>query len=84
MYSVADYGGMMADKVRMRAYMQALRQAVTPESVVLDIGTGRGILIASGLGARRVFAVATGDSIELAREIARCEASFAKYLNASR
>ncbi len=72
MYSIADYGSMIADKVRMDAYVQALRQMVKPDSVVLDIGTGTGIfaLLACQFGARRVYALEPNDAIQLAREMA--------------
>ena len=72
MYSVADYGALIADKVRMGAFVAALKQTVTPDSVVVDIGTGTGIfaLIACALGARRVYAIEPNDVIDLAREIA--------------
>ena len=63
---------MIADSPRMNAYAQALRQAVQPGSVVLDIGTGTGImaLLACQLGARRVYAIEPDDIIQVAREIA--------------
>jgi protein arginine N-methyltransferase 1 len=72
MYSIADYGAMISDKVRMGAFVQALREAVTPGAVVVDIGTGTGIfaLLACRFGARRVYAIEPGDAIQVAREIA--------------
>lgn len=72
MYSVAHYGRMIADKVRMDAYAEALRRSVRPGSVVLDIGTGTGImaLLACRYGARKVFAIEPGNAIQVAREIA--------------
>ena len=73
MYRLTDYCGMIADSVRLSAYRRALEAAVTPASVVLDVGTGLGIfaILASRLGARRVFAVEPGDVIHLARRIAK-------------
>jgi protein arginine N-methyltransferase 1 len=64
---------MIADQVRMEAYQEALKRAVTPESVVLDVGTGIGTfaILACRYGARRVFAVEPGDVLQLARRIAR-------------
>ncbi len=72
MYSVADYGQMIADRARMEAYTQALRMAVRPGSVVVDLGTGTGIfaLLACQFGARRVYAIEPNDAIQVAREIA--------------
>ncbi len=72
MYSVFSYGSMIADRARMDAYVQALRQAVQPGSVVLDIGTGTGIfaMLACRFGARRVYAVEPDDAISVAREAA--------------
>lgn len=75
MYTVAHYGEMIADTVRMPCYEAALRRTVRPGSVVVDIGAGTGIfsLLACrlGLGARRVYAIEPAEVIHLAREIAR-------------
>ena len=72
MYSVYDYGWMIADKVRTEAYCRALREYVRDGTVVVDIGTGLGIwaLIACKLGARKVYAIEASDAIHLARQIA--------------
>ncbi len=72
MYSISAYGRMILDHLRMDAYVRALRQAVKPGSVVLDIGTGTGIfaLLACQLGASRVYAIEPDDAIEVARETA--------------
>src|SRR5881397_1050838 len=72
MYSIIGYGAMVADRVRTDAYCEALRQAVKPGAVVLDIGTGTGIFafLASYFGARKVYAIEPSDAIQLAREIA--------------
>jgi protein arginine N-methyltransferase 1 len=72
MYSVSAYGFMIADSARMDAYAEALRRAVKPDSVVLDIGAGTGIfsLLACRFGARKVYAIEPDDAIRVAREIA--------------
>ena len=71
-YSLSTYGDMIADRVRCGAYMKALRAVVRPGDVVMDIGTGPGIMavLACQLGARRVYAIEPGEIIQLAREIA--------------
>ncbi len=72
MYSVADYGHMIGDRVRMDAYVEALSRAVTADSIVVDVGTGTGIfaLLACRFGARRVYAIERADAIQVARELA--------------
>ncbi len=72
MYSLAAYGQMVTDKIRTDAYAQALQQLIKPGDVVVDIGTGPGILalLACRFGARRVYAFEPSPIIELAREIA--------------
>jgi protein arginine N-methyltransferase 1 len=72
MYTLEDYGKMLADRVRMEAYLAALRRAVFPGCVVIDLGAGPGIfsLYACRWGARRVYAIEPDRSIQLARELA--------------
>ena len=72
MYSISGYGSMIADKGRMEAYSKALAQAMKPDSVVLDIGTGTGIfaMIACQLGAKKVYAIEPSNAIQVAKEIA--------------
>lgn len=73
MYSIGDYGDMIADKVRMDPYVYALKAVIEPDSVVLDIGTGTGMhaLLACKFGARKVYAIEPNDAIHLASELAR-------------
>lgn len=49
---------MLHDRHRNEAYDRAIRRLVTPESIVLDIGTGSGLLaiMAARAGARHVYA----------------------------
>ena len=72
MYSITNYGEMIADRVRIRAYAEALRRVITSGSVVVDLGSGTGIfaLLACRFGARRVYAIEPSDAIQVAREIA--------------
>lgn len=63
---------MIADASRMDAYAAALRQTIKPDSVVMDLGCGPGVLalLACKLGARRVYAVEPNNVVGLAREAA--------------
>jgi protein arginine N-methyltransferase 1 len=72
MYSLQGYGNMIADAVRTDAYAAALRAAVRPGCLVVDIGTGPGLfaILACRFGARRVIAIESGDIIEVARRVA--------------
>jgi type I protein arginine methyltransferase len=72
MYTITGYGAMIADRVRVAAFAEALRRVITADSVVVDVGTGTGIfaLLACRLGARRVYAIEPADAIQVAKEIA--------------
>jgi protein arginine N-methyltransferase 1 len=72
MYSISDFGRMIADETRTNAYARALQAVVRTDSVVVDIGAGTGILslLACRCGARKVYAVEPSDAIAVAREIA--------------
>lgn len=73
MYNVLAYGKMIADGPRTDAYVSALRNAIGPDSVVVDLGSGPGLfaLIACRLGARRVFAIESENIIQVGRDAAR-------------
>jgi protein arginine N-methyltransferase 1 len=72
MYSLHDYGEMIADAGRFSAYAKAIAAAVRPGDIVAEIGCGPGVfsLLACRAGARRVFAIESEDSIQFARELA--------------
>ena len=63
---------MIADRVRVEAYAEALRKTVRKGSVVVEIGTGPGIfaVLACQLGASRVYAIEPAEIIHVAREVA--------------
>ncbi|HEV7486482.1 MAG TPA: 50S ribosomal protein L11 methyltransferase [Thermoanaerobaculia bacterium] len=65
--------GLLQDESRTNAFREAIRRSVTPDSVVLDLGTGSGILsfFAAEAGARRVFAVDATHSADLASFLSR-------------
>ncbi|MEO5566094.1 MAG: class I SAM-dependent methyltransferase [Luteimonas sp.] len=76
-YSTSEYGKMIQDRRRTQPFVEALRAAVRPDSVVLDIGAGPGIFsfLASQFGAARVYAVESdAAAIEVAR---RCASNIA-------
>jgi protein arginine N-methyltransferase 1 len=72
MYSLQDFGKMIADTERFGAYAKAIARAVRPGDAVAEIGCGPGVfsLLACRAGARRVFAIESEDCIEFARQLA--------------
>ncbi len=71
-HSVQRHRSMAPDDRRNAAYFEALRAVITPDSVVLDVGAGLGILglMAAKLGARQVYLVEPSNVIEVASQIA--------------
>ena len=62
---------MLSDRARTASYLEAIRNVVRPGDVVVDIGTGTGILAlaAARAGARRVYAIEVGRVARIARRI---------------
>jgi protein arginine N-methyltransferase 1 len=63
---------MLADQVRTRTYHRAIARYVKPGDLVVDLGTGNGILsfFASMSGAEKVYALDHSDIIEKAEAVA--------------
>jgi protein arginine N-methyltransferase 1 len=70
---LSQHEEMLSDSVRVQAYHQGIRRNVQPGDVVVDLGTGTGLLafMASRAGAKKVYAVEHSEVIEIAREIAQ-------------
>jgi precorrin-6B methylase 2 len=62
---------MLDDRTRTNGFCHALRSTVLPEDVVVDIGTGTGVLAtcAALAGARKVFAVESSGIAEVAARV---------------
>ena len=63
---------MLGDLVRGETYRRAIESVITPDSVVLDMGAGSGILsfFAAAAGAKKVYAIERTDIVNLTRELA--------------
>lgn len=70
--SLSIHETMLADTVRIDSYAQALAKYVTETDVVLDLGTGTGILsfLAAQHHPKKLYAVDHGEMIETAKLVA--------------
>ena len=69
---LSEHEEMLSDSVRVNAYHEGIHANVNEGDVVLDLGTGTGLLafMAAKAGASKVYAVEHSDFIDVAREIA--------------
>jgi len=66
-----EHGRMLHDHRRTGDYLAAIAEAVRPDDLVLDVGTGSGVLAvaAARAGARHVYAVEATDIAEVAERV---------------
>jgi Ribosomal protein L11 methyltransferase (PrmA) len=71
--TVFSHRNMVFDGYRNELYSHAIRELVTADSIVLDLGAGLGIhgLIAAAAGAKRVYLVEPESIVQIAREVAQ-------------
>ncbi len=69
---VVSHAALVNDEARCEPYRKAIREVVKQGDVVVDIGTGSGILafFAIQAGARRVYAIEALDTVYMARHLA--------------
>ena len=68
-----EHEKMLGDSVRVNTYYRAIQKLVNPGDVVLDLGTGTGILsfLAAQKNPQKIYALDHSGFIEIARDIAR-------------
>ena len=66
-----EHARMLHDTRRTSAYIEAIEAAVRPDDIVLDLGTGSGVLAvaAARAGARHVFAIEASDIADIAAQV---------------
>ena len=72
---VDEHRHYLEDQVRLTAFRGAIQESVMPGAVVVDLGSGTGVLglLACQAGAKRVYSIEESRLIELARDI--CQAN---------
>ena len=62
---------MLADRHRTLTYLAAIKNAIRPEDIVVDLGTGSGVLsvAAARAGARQVFAIEASGIADVAQQV---------------
>ncbi len=62
---------LLRDEYRTQRYLEALRAVVRPTDIVLDIGTGSGVLAAGAVmaGAKHVYAIEASSMAQVARNV---------------
>src|SRR5262245_9176492 len=71
---------MLADVPRVTAYAQAIKRHVKLGDIVLDVGTGSGVLamLAAKAGAGQVFALEMSKIVDTAKHLARANGVLSK------
>jgi type I protein arginine methyltransferase len=72
MYNLRQFSAMLADRIRMDAYVAAIEKTVREGNTVVDLGCGPGVfaLLACKSGARRVYAIDVNGIVEFGRHLA--------------
>ncbi len=73
-FNTDNHVTMLGDHIRLSSYRRAIERSVGPESVVMDLGCGTGVLgfFAAKAGAKKVYAIEKRqDILALASEIGR-------------
>lgn len=70
--NVVNHERMIADTVRMKSYHDAIHRYVSPDDVIVDLGTGSGILsfFAAQRNPKKIYAIDHSDFINTAKKIA--------------
>jgi len=71
--TLAMHRGLLQDAVRTEAFAEAIARTVRPDDVVLDLGSGSGVMamLACRAGARRVFAIEQAHIADVAAMLVR-------------